>query len=160
MTELFTCRSVLSTPARQVFAWLGSTDAIREMIPEWEQAVVEKPAEAMRVGATAIIVMKVGPFRRRWVAEYTECEDLGDQGGYFVDVQKQGPFASWKHRHEVTARGPSVCLFEDRIEYELPGWIFGRLFGSGIARRKIERMFAWRHSVMVRKFGRPSAPKT
>jgi hypothetical protein len=35
----------------------------------------------------------------------------------------------------------------DRIEYELPLGALGRIFGSGFARRKLERMFEFRHRV-------------
>ena len=156
MSELFTFRSVLSGPAREVFAWLAAPDSIRELIRESDRVVVVKTAEATRKGATSVFRVKAGPFGFQWVAEHVECEDRGDAGGSFVDVQKEGPFSSWRHRHEVTARGTGTCLVEDRIDYDLPGWIFGRLIFGGFVRKKLESMFAWRHSVMSRKFGRPS----
>ncbi len=101
--------------------------------------------------------MKVGPFTTRWYAEHVEYENHGDDGGFFVDVQTRGPFAAWKHRHLITAKGADRCILEDRVEYRLPGWIFGRLFADGYTRRRLERMFAWRHAQMVKMFGSPRA---
>jgi ligand-binding SRPBCC domain-containing protein len=40
----------------------------------------------------------------------------------FLEVQVQGPFARWEHRHRFLARGPTT-LMEDRLVYRLPfGW--------------------------------------
>lgn len=40
----------------------------------------------------------------------------------------------------------------DDIEYELPlGWL-GEAFGGGFARAKLEKMFDYRHQVVLRNF--------
>jgi NADPH-dependent 2,4-dienoyl-CoA reductase/sulfur reductase-like enzyme len=50
-----------------------------------------------------VLVNRMGPLRLRWVAEHTAFDDRGEAGGTFVDVQREGPFRRWVHRHDVQA---------------------------------------------------------
>lgn len=105
-------------------------------------------ATGLHVGARVIFKVYTGPFWRRWVAEHTEYEPPH----LFADVQRQGPFAYWHHRHrfEPTARG--TTLMTDEIDYALPlGWL-GELFGGAFTRVKLQRMFDYRHQVVAQQF--------
>jgi ligand-binding SRPBCC domain-containing protein len=58
------------------------------------------------------------PFRGRWIARITEFE----WNHYFANVQVQGPFKSWLHRHELaqeTRNGIDGTVVSDRIEHEI-----------------------------------------
>ena len=90
------------------------------------------------------------PFRRRWVAVHQDFEE----GHYFSDVQVSGPFAYWKHTHTFEPDGPSACFLEDRVEYALPFGALGRWFAGRYARRKLAKLFEYRHNVMERAFMR------
>ena len=105
-------------------------------------------ATGLHVGARVIFKVYTGPFWRRWVAEHTEYEPPH----LFADVQRQGPFAYWHHRHrfEPTERG--TTLMTDEIDYALPlGWL-GELFGGAFTRVKLQRMFDYRHQVVAQQF--------
>lgn len=138
-------RSILAAPARDVFAWHRRPEALRALVPPWERVVVEEIPATLGDGERAVLRMAVGPFTVRWVAEHVGFVDRGDEGGEFTDVQVAGPFRAWRHRHRVAAAGPGACTLEDRVEYELPFGRLGRLVGGPIARRRLERMFAFRH---------------
>jgi uncharacterized protein len=47
----------------------------------------------------------------------------------------------------ITPEGPEACRLEDRIEYELPFGALGNFFGGWLVRRRLERVFAYRHRV-------------
>ncbi len=141
----FVKQSRLLAPARAVFAWHQSPGALQALIPPWEPVTVEQPPKSLRDGEIAVLVMKVGPLKRRWVARHFGFEDRGDDGGVFNDEQVKGPFASWTHRHSVVADGPGACVLEDHIVYRLPLGAVGQFFAGWFVRRKLERMFAFRH---------------
>jgi hypothetical protein len=86
----------------------------------------------------------LGPLRQRWRAEIVAAE----AGSFFRDHQRRGPFTAFEHTHRFETAGPRASVMEDRIRYELPGGALGSLFGSGIARARLESTFAYRHRVL------------
>ena len=77
--------------------------------------------------------------RLRWVSVFREWEPPVR----FVDIQEEGPFASWRHDH-LFFDGRLV----DRIAYEVPLARFGgRLVDLFLVRAELVRMFAHRHAV-------------
>jgi len=102
-----------------------------------------------------IIEMHVGPLRRRWIAQHVDFQ--ADR--QFRDVQIAGPFARWEHTHTVEPDGPSACYLEDRIEYALPlGWL-GRFLAGPFVRKKLDRLFEYRHRITAEAV-RPVDPKS
>lgn len=94
-------------------------------------------------GARVVLRMGTPPLTLRWVAEHRNYIE----GKQFRDVQRSGPFARWEHTHRVESDGPASCLLEDRIEYALPLGRLGSLVGGPATRRRLERMFTYRHRV-------------
>lgn len=144
---VFQKRTRIQAPASEVFGWHQRPEALTELIPPWEKVTIEQPPERLGGGARAVLVIRNGPLRLRWVAEHHGFEDRGAEGGEFTDTQVSGPFRRWTHRHLVEPDGPSACWLDDRIEYELPMGFLGRAFGGTITRRKLTRMFDYRHEV-------------
>lgn len=135
--------------ARETFLWHVRPGALRRLLPPWDSASVVSgsgPTERLEKGArTTIRVQMLGPVGVNWVAEIF---DLQEQKTFFVDHQISGPFKRWVHRHEITGHGGTSEL-ADRIEYALPMGVLGRLTGGPVVRKKLARMFAWRHRVML-----------
>jgi hypothetical protein len=145
----FVKTSEIEARASDVFAWHQSPDALKALIPPWEKVTVEQTPISLGDGATAVLVLHVGPFKLRWVARHRDFINRGEDGGEFTDEQVSGPFASWVHRHIVRAAGPARCVLEDRIEYTVPmGWL-GELVAGWHVRRKLNRMFGYRHATTV-----------
>ncbi len=146
---VFCKSSEIGASARDVFAWHQSPDALKTLIPPWERVVVEQAPVSLGDGAIAVLALQVGPITLRWVARHRDFVDRGEAGGEFTDEQVSGPFASWVHRHVVRATGPGRCVLEDRIEYTLPlGWL-GEVVAGWLVRRKLTRMFDYRHAVTL-----------
>jgi ligand-binding SRPBCC domain-containing protein len=137
----------IAASARAVFAWHQSPDALQKLVPPWEPVTVEKAPASLADGETAVLRLRLGPLRLRWVARHRRFIDRGDDGGEFTDDQVSGPFASWSHRHVVTRVGPARCVLEDRIEYTLIGGRLAELVAGWYVRRKLKRMFDYRHEV-------------
>ncbi len=83
------------------------------------------------------------PFRRRWVARITEFE----WNRYFADVQEEGPFRSWHHRHEFASKtrdGVNGTLIRDVIDYEVGLKFLGTIANTLFVRRRMESTFSER----------------
>ena len=142
-TTAFVRRSRIEAPAAEVFRWHERPGAFERLTPPWEAVEVLERSPGIRDGARTVIRLRIGPFRRRWLAEHRDYRE----GEQFRDVQVQGPFAYWEHTHRVTPDGPDACYLEDHIEYALPGGPLGRWLGGALARNKLAATFAYRHRV-------------
>lgn len=132
----------VDAPREALFRWHANPSAFARLAPPWESVeMAREPAFA--AGGRASIRMRLGPVRMGWIARYERV----DPAFGFVDVQESGPFASWRHEHRMLVVDGVRSRLEDEVVYELPlGWL-GAFFGGGLVRRKIDRLFRWRHAV-------------
>jgi ligand-binding SRPBCC domain-containing protein len=154
VSELFVYRSKIPASANAVYDWHALPDALTRLTPPWENArVIEQTGGIEDVGSRVKIRLRVGPFSQTWTAEHTACEP----GRMFRDVMISGPFRRWEHTHLFIPDGENSSWLEDRVEYEFPfGWL-GRLFGGAYTRRRLTRMFEFRHRVTAQAFHQESA---
>ena len=136
--------SRIAAPAEAVFSWHETAEAFEKLLPPWENIrIVERSNDGIKSGTKVTIEMRLGPFRQQWVALHTAYE----QGHMFRDEQLAGPFCHWIHTHKVEPNGPSDCFLIDEIEYKLPFGFIGELLGGWLTRKKLEKLFEFRHRV-------------
>ncbi len=132
----------MPVPAAAAFAWHERAGALERLIPPWEKVeLVAHEGAPLRPGSRVTLRAKVGPVTSEWVAEHREYE----RGKLFSDVALRGPFAHWEHRHEFSDTAEGGCVLRDRVSYALPGGAAGRGLAGGLVRRRLERLFRWRH---------------
>ena len=139
----FVARSRLNATAEEVYRWHTLPDAFERLTPPWEPVEVEsKTGTIEEEGSLVTIRLRMGPFRPRWVSRHHDCIP----GRQFRDTQIKGPFALWEHTHSFLPDGDGSIL-EDRIEYALPGGRVAHWVAGWFVRRKLKRMFDYRHRV-------------
>jgi len=107
----------------------------------------DKAAGAGSTIVTSFRVFRFLPIRARWIARITEFE----WNHYFADVQEQGPFKSWHHRHEFRAetRGEADgTVVRDVIDYEVGSGFPGEIANALFVRHRMERTFAQRQQTL------------
>ncbi len=140
---LFVKESVICAVPARVFAFHELPDALERLTPPWERSRVIKAAESLHVGSTAIIETRLfGFIPARWVAQHTAY----DPPRMFEDVQVQGPFKSWHHRHIVCKHSEGTVL-RDEIQYEPPLGFVGKLAAPLVIVPRLRKLFEYRHSV-------------
>jgi ligand-binding SRPBCC domain-containing protein len=137
----FVKESRIAAPPDRVFTFHESPGAFGRLTPPWERVVVESGGGSIRPGSRVTLRTRVGPLNLRWVAEHTEYEPPE----LFADRQLYGPFAAWYHRHWMLDDGRRGTLLRDEVEYTLPLGPLGRWLGEGLIRRKLVRLFDYRH---------------
>lgn len=147
----FVAATPIAASADAVFEWHEAPGAFERLTPPWERVRVQSHEGGIRDGARVSLLVGPAPFSMRWDLEHRDYQ----HGRSFTDVQRRGPFVFWKHVHRMIPQGPNACVLEDTIEYELPMGALGRLFGGPLVRRKLRRLFAYRHAVTRRAFARP-----
>jgi ligand-binding SRPBCC domain-containing protein len=91
------------------------------------------------------------PFCGTWIARITEFE----WNDHFADVQKEGPFKSFHHRHEFAQQdrnGVRGTLVRDTIDYEVGFGFFGAIAEKIAIRRVFQKMFEYRQQALSNIF--------
>jgi ligand-binding SRPBCC domain-containing protein len=118
-------------------------------IAEERATVTDKPplAGAGSEIVTSFRLIPFLPFRARWIALITEFE----WNHHFADIQKQGPFKSFLHRHELSAETRNQVngtVVRDVIDYDVGfGWL-GNLAHKLFIGRQFQRTFEYRQQAL------------
>ncbi len=120
-----------------------------------ESATITDGAPLAGAGSEIVTSFRVIPFlsfRRQWTALITEFE----WNHHFADMQKQGPFKSFRHRHELreeTRNQVRGTVVRDVIEYDVGfGWL-GKLAQRLFVSRQLQRIFAYRQRALEKLLG-------
>ena len=85
----------------------------------------------------------------RWITRISRWEPET----LFEDVQEKGPYRRWVHSHRFASEEGGTRM-RDRVEYELPFGILGRLAHRLLVRRQLEDIFRHRARVIAELFER------
>lgn len=139
----FVRESLIRASQERVFAFHELPDVFERLMPPWENSRVIQSAPNLLPGATAIIETRIlGLIPARWVARHT----LYEPPRMFEDVQVEGPFQSWRHRHLIEPHREGATL-RDEIEYAPPLKLLGRLAAPLLIEPRLRRLFEYRHRV-------------
>jgi len=98
-----------------------------------------------------IINYKISPFlgiKMRWTTEITHI----NEGQYFVDEQRFGPYAMWHHEHHFEEAEDGVWM-TDQLTYAIGWGPIGPLTNAIFVGSKIEQIFAFRFKAIEKYFG-------
>jgi ligand-binding SRPBCC domain-containing protein len=135
-----------SSPAA-VFAFHQRPDAFATITPPWERTTVVGSVPPLVPGNRVTLRTRIGPIPVTWVAEYT---DEFEPDRLFTDRQVSGPFAQWLHHHWFLDDGAGGTILRDEVDYVAPLGALGQWLAGPMIKRKLDRMFAYRHEVTRR----------
>lgn len=140
---LFVKQSVIRAAPERVFAFHELPDALARLTPPWEPTRVLEAAPDLSVGSVAVVETRLfGLVPVRWVARHTAY----DPPRMFEDVQVEGPFRAWRHRHTVEPHEKGSVL-RDEIDFETPLGVLGRMAAPLLVEPRLRRLFEYRHRV-------------
>ncbi len=130
----------------KVQAWLPEVVAFHDdpvslvaITPPPVRVTIERFDRPVRAGSRVIFRLSVGPIGVRWegvIAEYVDQK-------YFRDVQNKGPFGAWSHTHSFAAEAAGTRV-NDRVEYEPPLGLIGKLIDPIVVRPALAFLFNYR----------------
>jgi ligand-binding SRPBCC domain-containing protein len=101
---------------------------------------------------TSFRVLPFLPFRAQWIALIIEFA----WNHHFADVQKKGPFKSFRHRHELLAaarNGKNGTVVRDVIDYEVGFGLLGEFMQKFFIQNQVQRTFAYRQKALEQLLG-------
>lgn len=138
----FKSQQKINATMQEVWQFISSPNNLKEITPPYMgfQVVTKGLTETMYPGM--IIGYKVSPLagiKLNWLTEITHVQE----GVYFVDEQRVGPYAIWHHQHKIEPFENGV-LMTDIVTYKPPfGW-FGNLLNTWVIKNKLAEIFAFR----------------
>jgi ligand-binding SRPBCC domain-containing protein len=142
-------REVLVPAARaQVFPFFSDARNLERLTPPSLRFEILTPG-AIQMGAGAIIDyrLRVSGIPVRWRTRI----EVWEPPIRFVDVQVQGPYASWRHTHTFDEAADRTVM-RDRVEYALPFGPLGALVHRLFVARQLEEIFSFRARVVKEVF--------
>ncbi|MBL8823531.1 MAG: TIGR01777 family oxidoreductase [Planctomycetia bacterium] len=135
----------LPVPVSEAFAWHQRPGAFLRMVPPWENVQLQQSDQSLTDGSKVVLrVPLLGSIKKTWVAEHFNF--MQDQ--QFCDRQLTGPFGRFEHRHLFETVSANACRLTDRIEFQAPMGVLGKLAHPMITRR-LQSTFAYRHRVLL-----------
>lgn len=99
-----------------------------------------------------MITYKIKPMLNistKWCTEIT----LVKEKEVFVDEQRKGPYALWRHEHRFEALNEGV-LMTDILDYRIGKSVFGWVAGKLFVHKKVREIFSYRQKVLEDRFKR------
>ena len=148
MSLQFSYYSEFDGRVEELFAWHEEEGAIERLSPPWQSCEVVKKTGGLEVGGEVLLYLKKGIFGQFWKARHTAYQ----KNAYFADVQDEGPFKSWHHRHVFEERGEQRARLRDDVVYELPWSSVSHRVARKFAEQQLVRLFRYRHQMTKRDF--------
>lgn len=143
-------RQVIPVPRDEAWAFFSDPANLSVMTPPGLGLVPTRDVPP-RMHAGLIVTYAVAGLpglKFNWVTEITHV----DEGSFFVDEQRSGPYKFWHHQHHF-ADVPGGTEVHDLVHYALPFGLLGDTLGYPIVRKRLRTIFAFRRRVLTERFG-------
>lgn len=140
----------LNASIETVWDFMSSPQNLRQITPPEMGFEIQSKDLSPKIYRGMMIQYKVRPLMGipvTWLTEITHVE----QGVYFVDEQRVGPYALWHHEHHLESFGQQT-LMTDLIHYQIPMGPLGDLMNILFIRKKLQGIFDYRFKFLERKY--------
>jgi ligand-binding SRPBCC domain-containing protein len=152
----------IPAPLEKVFEFFGDPMNLPRIMPAWMRVRIEEitivasrgfsSARFAGEGTRFLASYRALPFLPMRIRSEVQIVGFG-LNEFFADVQSEGPFRSWHHRHEFAAEnrnGISGTRLRDRIEYEIGYGPIGSMVNALFIAPQTRRTFVYRQRAVVR----------
>lgn len=157
MSKVYTLKTVQPIPAplEKVWPFFSNPANLKDITPAYMQFSIISQHHGEKMYPGQIIEYKVSPLpgvRMYWMTEITHVEE----GKYFVDEQRFGPYSLWHHQHHFRSMEGGVEM-TDIVHYKIPlGWL-GDIAHGLFVKKKLASIFDYRYQKVEERFGKWSA---
>ncbi len=154
MSKVYSLKTVQDIPVTISQAWdyFSTPDNLKDITPAALGFVIKSKHHGERMYAGQIIEYTVKPvlgISLYWMTEITHVQE----GKYFVDEQRFGPYSLWHHQHHFK-EVPGGVKMTDIVHYKVPYRFLGDIANELIVRKQLKRIFDFRFKTIEKKFGK------
>jgi ligand-binding SRPBCC domain-containing protein len=149
---IYTLKVTQYLPMNRQEAWdfLSNPTNLQRITPEHMGFHITSADDGKSMYPGQIITYKVAPFNgvtMNWVTEITHVEE----GRYFVDEQRFGPYSFWHHKHFIEEKDGGVEM-TDQVSYKVPFGFLGRMMHGLVIKGKLYEIFQYRYDTLEEMF--------
>jgi ligand-binding SRPBCC domain-containing protein len=134
----------INASARVCFDLARSADAhMQSLAHTKEKAIAGRTSGLFEAGDWVTWEAKHFGIRQHLTVKITKLEPYT----MFEDVMVKGAFRSFVHQHHFEEHG-GYTLMKDVFTYDVPGWIFGKLFDALVLKRYMTRLLRTRNEAL------------
>ncbi len=126
----------------ELFAWHAREGAFQRLTTPWQKIRIVEHKGSITNGSILKFRIYQGPLPVTWEAHH----DNHIENKQFQDIQKRGPFRSWRHTHRFDPSPEGGVTLTDHIEYTLPVHPLSAPLAPILFEPMLERMFNFRHA--------------
>lgn len=133
-----------------VWDFISSPKNLKKITPDYMGFDITSEDLLDRMYQGMIITYKVSPLlgiKMNWVTEITQVEE----GRFFVDEQRVGPYKMWHHQHHIWEKDGGV-LMTDIVTYVPPMGFLGAIANKVLIARQLNGIFDYREAVLEEIF--------
>ena len=150
--KIYRLETIQNLPISKSHAWdfLSNPKNLKRITPDYMGfKIINGVDDKMYAGQIIqYMVTPVMGIPTKWVTEITHVDD----GNYFVDEQRFGPYSLWHHKHFIKAIKNGVEM-KDIIDYKIPLGIIGRIAQPILVAPKLKEIFEYRKNALIELFG-------
>lgn len=141
---------IIPTTKEKLWDFISSPRNLQKITPAYMgfEIKTELPKKMYPGMLIQYTVKPVLGIKMPWLTEITQV----DEGNYFVDEQRVGPYTIWHHQHHLKEVENGI-LMTDIIDYVPPFGILGDIANSLFIKKQLAEIFEYRRKVMVEMFG-------
>jgi uncharacterized protein (TIGR01777 family) len=140
--SVFEIKTRIEVPVKELFDWHNRFSTFMRLTPSWEKTRVLTRQGAAPDAERQFLEIKQGYFRRKWTSVSASLID----GRQFCDEQVLGPYKKWIHTHKFLPESETASRLEDHVEFKPPLFFLGEWLLSGSVKRKLAKVFNFRHA--------------
>ncbi|HEX8357039.1 MAG TPA: SRPBCC family protein [Segetibacter sp.] len=154
MSKVYSLKAVQTIPVTLQQAWdyFSRPANLKDITPAHLGFVIRSKYHGETMYAGQIIEYTVKPLLGiplYWMTEITHVQE----GKYFVDEQRFGPYSLWHHQHHFKEVEGGVEM-TDIVHYKVPFGFLGNVANVLLVKQQLKRIFDYRYKVVEEKFGR------
>jgi ligand-binding SRPBCC domain-containing protein len=152
MSKVYHLKTVQQLPVSLEVAWDFFSDPanLSKITPAGMDFRILSQDNGRRMYSGQIIEYKVKPVLGipvYWMTEITHVEE----GKFFVDEQRFGPYAFWHHQHHFIENEKGVEM-TDIVHYKIPFWFVGDLANILFVKKQLNKIFQFRYQAVEQIF--------
>jgi ligand-binding SRPBCC domain-containing protein len=153
--HIFQTKQVLPMSLQEAWDFFSSPANLKEITPDHLGFKITSKYHGEKMYPGQIISYIVKPvlgIPLEWVTEISHVEE----GKFFVDEQRFGPYSFWHHQHFFREVNGGVEM-TDIVHYKVPLGILGDIANAIFVKHQLKQIFDFRYQKLEQVFGKVAA---
>lgn len=137
-------------PVENIWDFFSRPENLKIMTPTQVGITMLSDLSGQKMYQGMLIPYYISPLmgiRMKWLTEITHISPME----YFIDVQREGPYAFWHHQHHFTPQDGGT-LMHDVLHYKVPYGLIGTIADQFLVSKMVDEIFEFRRQVIADHF--------